>query len=103
MFYIFIGHIHLLNINYYSLANYIPSLIYMLIIVQISFIHTAINKINFDKKMQIYSISIILMIAELLQRFTNIGTFDLVDIIYIIIGISIANFIEKIFTMFNKD
>ncbi|MFQ7823246.1 hypothetical protein [Clostridium sp.] len=75
----------------------------MIIIVQISFLHSSINKIEFDKKLQIYAISLGLIIVELIQLFfTHIGTFDLIDIIYIIIGVPVTIFIEKIFTKYDN-
>ena len=67
--YIYRPFIYSSNINDYSLANSFPSLIYMIIIVQISFLHSSINKIEFDKKLQIYAISLGLIIVELIQLF----------------------------------
>lgn len=101
--YIYRPFIYSSNINDYSLANSFQSLIYMIIIVQISFLHSSINKIEFDKKLQIYAISLGLIIVELIQLFfTHIGTFDLIDIIYIIIGVPVTIFIEKIFTKYDN-
>lgn len=101
--YIYRPFIYSSNINDYSLANSFPSLIYMIIIVQISFLHSSINKIEFDKKLQIYAISLGLIIVELIQLFfTHIGTFDLIDIIYIIIGVPVTIFIEKIFAKYDN-
>lgn len=101
--YIYRPYIYSSNINDYSLANSFPSLIYMMIIVQLSFLHTSINKIEFAKKLQIYSISLGLIIVELIQIFfTYTGTFDLIDIIYLIIGIPVTIFIEKIFAKYDN-
>ena len=61
------------------------------------------NAIVIWEKYLIYAISLGLIIVELIQLFfTHIGTFDLIDIIYIIIGVPVTIFIEKIFTKYDN-
>lgn len=95
--YVYRPYIYKLNISDYSIANSLPSLIYEVILIQLSYIYCSINKVKFNSTFQILSIATGLIIAEIIQSCTYIGTFDLIDIIYILIGIPLAIFIEKIF------
>ena len=78
----------------------LSSLIYEVILIQLSYIYCSINKVRFNSTLQILAIATGLIIAELIQYFNYIGTFDLIDIIYILIGIPLVIFIEKIFIKF---
>lgn len=98
--YIYRPYIYTTNINDFSLANSLPNLFYTIIIIQISFIYDSIKKAECNNKLQIVAITLGVILAEIFQKLTNIGTFDLIDIIYITMGIPVGFLIEGAFEGF---
>ncbi|WP_297639250.1 hypothetical protein [uncultured Clostridium sp.] len=83
--------IYSLNNSEYIVIGSVPSLLLALIIIQIRFIFN-----SKQKWLDVSSIIIGLIIAELIQSRIDIGTYDFMDIVYILLSIPIIFLGEKL-------